>query len=128
MLSFSTKYLIQKCLTGAMLIFLGCANRVLLIEQGWLFYLVVAFYALGMLWSLIKKSEPEDERAIKNIRKAKSHAYNLFVILILVNAVISRWNGGTFGLSGEGVLIIFGVLQFAEYIYFRNFEKGVSYE
>ena len=124
MLSFSKKYFIQKCLTGTALIMLGCANMLFPVSRGWLFYLFLALYAAGMLWSFVKKAEPEDERAVENVRKAKSHLYDLFLIIILVNAVFARWDGKTLKLTGEVVLIMFGLLQFGEYFYFLRFEKG----
>ena len=81
-----------------------------------------------MLWSVVKRAEPEDERAIENIRKAKSHIYNLFLIILLVQEVFARWGGETLQLTGKKVIIIFGMLQFAEYLHFLRFEKSNSYE
>ncbi|WP_312692492.1 hypothetical protein [Caproiciproducens sp.] len=124
MLSFNKKYLIQKCLTGATLIMLGCANIFFSTSRDWLFYLFLALYAFGMLWSIVKKAEPEDERAAENIRKAKSHLYDLFLILVLFNAIFAHWNGKSLELTGELVLIMFGILQFGEYLYFLKFEKS----
>ncbi|BAK97586.1 hypothetical protein OBV_03880 [Oscillibacter valericigenes Sjm18-20] len=128
MLSFSKKYLIQKCLTGATLIMLGCANAFFSTSLSWLVYSFLVLYAVGMIWSVIMKGEPEDERAIDNIRKAKSHLYNLFLILIITNAVFSRWNGESFELTGSALLIMFGLLQIGEYFHFLRFEKSNSNE
>ena len=97
-------------------------------SQAWLFYLFGTLYAAGMLWSVVKRAEPEDERAIENIRKAKSHIYNLFLIILLVQEVFARWGGETLQLTGKKVIIIFGMLQFAEYLHFLRFEKSNSYE
>jgi len=128
MLSFNKKYLVQKCLTGTGLILFGCSKIFLPDSQDWLFYLFGALYAAGMLWSVVKRAEPEDERAIENIRKAKNHIYDLFVIIILVQEVFTRWGGETLQLTGNKVIIIFGMLQFAEYLHFLRFEKSNSYE
>ena len=116
MLSFNKKYLVQKCLTGTGLILFGCSKMLFPASQAWLFYLFGALYAAGMLWSVVKRAEPEDERAIENIRKAKSHIYNLFLIILLVQEVFARWGGETLQLTGKKVIIIFGMLQFAEYL------------
>ena len=128
MLSFNKKYLVQKCLTGTGLILFGCSKMLFTASQAWLFYLFGALYAAGMLWSVVKRAEPEDERAIENIRKAKSHIYNLFLIILLVQEVFARWGGDTLQLTGKKVIIIFGMLQFAEYLHFLRFEKSNSYE
>ena len=128
MLSFNKKYLVQKCLTGTGLILFGCSKMLFPASQAWLFYLFGTLYAAGMLWSVVKRAEPEDERAIENIRKAKSHIYNLFLIILLVQEVFGRWGGETLQLTGKKVIIIFGMLQFAEYLHFLRFEKSNSYE
>ena len=128
MLSFNKKYLVQKCLTGTGLILFACSKMLFPASQAWLFYLFGTLYAAGMLWSVVKRAEPEDERAIENIRKAKSHIYNLFLIILLVQEVFARWGGDTLQLTGKKVIIIFGMLQFAEYLHFLRFEKSNSYE
>ena len=128
MLSFNKKYLVQKCLTGTGLILFGYSKMLFPASQAWLFYLFGTLYAAGMLWSVVKRAEPEDERAIENIRKAKSHIYNLFLIILLVQEVFARWGGETLQLTGKKVIIIFGMLQFAEYLHFLRFEKSNSYE
>lgn len=128
MLSFNKKYLVQKCLTGTGLILFGCSKMLFPASQAWLFYLFGTLYAAGMLWSVVKRAEPEDERAIENIRKAKSHIYNLFLIILLVQEVFARWGGETLQLTGKKVIIIFGMLQFAECLHFLRFEKSNSYE
>lgn len=128
MILFSKKYLFQKSLTGVALIMLGCAKILFPASRNWLFYLFLALYAAGMLFSLLKKAEPEDERAAENIRKAKSHLYDLFLVLVFFNAVFAHWNGKSLELTGELVLIMFGLLQFAEYFHFLRFEKSISNE
>ena len=86
------------------------------------------FVCRGNALERCKRAEPEDERAIENIRKAKSHIYNLFLIILLVQEVFARWGGETLQLTGKKVIIIFGMLQFAEYLHFLRFEKSNSYE
>ena len=124
MLSFHKKYLIQKCLTGTALIIFGCADVLFPTSCSWLFYLLLALYAVGMIWSMTRKAEPEDERAVDNIRKTKSHLYNLLLLLIVVNEVFARWDGKTLELTGNMILILLGLLQFGEYFHFLRFEKG----
>lgn len=124
MLSFSKKYFIQKSLTGSVLIMIGCASILFPASRAWLFYLFLALYVIGMLWSVLKKSEPKDERAAENVRKAKSHLYDLFLMMVFINAVIAYWNGKSLELTGKLVLIMFGILQFGEYFHFLKFEKS----
>jgi len=72
MLTFSRKYFFQKCFTGAVLILLGCSNKLFSAMGNKLLYLFLALYAVGMLWSVLIKAESEDERASENKFKAKS--------------------------------------------------------
>lgn len=123
-MSFHKKYLVQKCLTGGVLILLGCWEKIFPATADKLIYPLLLLYAAGMLWSIVKKSETEDERAVENKLKAKAHLYNLFLILVLVNSVFQRLKGRTLAITGGIILVMFGLLQLGEYYHFMKFEKG----
>jgi len=129
MISLRTKYFSEKVVFGLLFIFFGTSNLYSQKIYHLLFWPVLITVSVLFLIAHLKKSEPDDELAIKNMRRAKASVYQLIVYSVLAFALLSYvMDETTLYFTKNVAFTLFGYLQIAEYIEFMISEKRLDNE
>ena len=129
MISLRARYFSKKVLWGLLFIFLGTSNLYSQKIYHLLFWPVLITVSVLFLIAHLKKSEPDDELAIKNMRRAKASVYQLIVYSVLAFALLSYvMDETTLYFTKNVAFTLFGYLQIAEYIEFMISEKRLDNE
>ena len=129
MISLRARYFSKKVLWGLLFIFFGTSNFYSKDIYNLLFWPMIIAVLVIFLITHIKKSEPDDELAIANMRRAKASVYQIIVYSVLAWALLSFvMDGSTLRFTKNIAFSLFGYLQITEYIEFMIFEQRVDNE
>ena len=129
MISLRTRYFSEKVSWGLLFIFFGTSNLYSKDIYNLLFWPMIIAVLVIFLITHIKKSEPDDELAIANMRRAKASVYQIIVYSVLAWALSSYvMDATTLHFTKNLAFSLFGYLQITEYIEFMIFEQRVDNE
>ena len=129
MISLRTKYFSEKVVFGLLFIFFGTSSLYSQKIYHLLFWPVIIAVLVIFLITHLKKSEPDDELAIENMRRAKANVYQIIVYSVLGFALLSFvMDATTLHFTKNIAFNLFGYLQIAEYIEFMICEQRVDNE
>jgi len=129
MISLRTRYFSEKVSWGLLFIFWGTSNLYSKNIYNLLFWPVIVAVLVIFLITHLKKSKPDDELAIANMRRAKASVYQIIVYSVLAWALSSYiMDATTLRFTKNVALSLFGFLQITEYIEFMIFEQRVDNE
>ena len=129
MISLRTRYFSEKVSWGLLFIFFGTSNFYSKDIYNLLFWPMIIAVLVIFLITHLKKSEPDDELAIANMRRAKASVYQIIVYSVLGFALLSFvMDATTLHFTKNIAFNLFGYLQIAEYIEFMISEKRLDNE